>query len=193
MPSVRCKKGIYYYRATIRDEFGKRHWIEHGGFKTYKEALEAGNFAYPLKPKPDKLIVTKELEEKIFTRFPEGSTAHIPLVLIYYMRLSPEEIYSLTVDDISFRENYIQIQNKRLSLVPEVKRALLSHFDKIDKLIFSFHYEITDHMPLVMNYMTGKGINPAQINYITKIIRRDIDENFKWQSFRVSCRGYYDT
>lgn len=193
MSSVRYRHGKYYYRATIRDSFGKRHWVEHGGFKTYSEAKRAGEFAYPSKPKPKRLIISNDLVEQIFARFPESSTAYIPLIFTYYLQVLPEEVYDISVQDIDLRKRILQIHNKHYFLDDTIVRVIKNHLDKLDQMVFLFKYDVTDHMPLVFNYSTGKRIDYHQMFYISKVIRREIDENWTWRDWRAKYSSFNET
>lgn len=86
------------------------------------------NPAYRLKlPKNTKVkqrtdnhvYITKEQINKIFERFPEGTTTHIPMMIAYHCGLRLGEVYSLCWEDIDF-------ENKTLS----VNRQIQWHQDR---------------------------------------------------------------
>lgn len=114
-----------------------------------------------------------ELARKLFERFPEGNTAHIPLHLIYYYNVSPEEAYDINVDDIDFDKGYwngIKLTEETIKLLKRQQNRILMWAQTMPGFRLS-HY-------LVVDPMTGKQVSPHQYHYISKVIRREIDPDF---------------
>ena len=116
----------------------------------------------------------------IFERFPETSTAHIPLHLIYYYGVSVEEAYYVSTKDLDLKNGYWKDRKLSQDTVKLLKRQI----NRINSLSIIFRYS-TDK--LVINLQTGKQISPYQIDYITKVIRREIDPlwSIKWFSQKI--------
>lgn len=108
------------------------------------------------------------MDSIIFSRFPETSTAHIPLHLIYYYGVSIEEAYYISMNDLDLANGYWKDIKLNIDTVKLLKRQI----SRIVAAQIIFHYS-TDK--LVINLQTGKQISPYQVDYITKVIRREID------------------
>lgn len=57
-------------------------------------------------------VIAPEKMERILSRFPEGTSSHIPLLLGYYCGLRLGEAYGLTWGDVDFDHNTIRIQRQ---------------------------------------------------------------------------------
>ena len=74
--------------------------------------------------KKEKTPLTDEQMKKIFERFPEGHSAHIPLHLAWRVGLREGEVFALQWKDINFEEGtltvsyQVQMIDKRWTLVP---------------------------------------------------------------------------
>ncbi|MEG1926741.1 MAG: tyrosine-type recombinase/integrase, partial [Ruthenibacterium sp.] len=66
----------------------------------------------PTRTNPHDFIPTKAEWENILQRFPEGSSAHIPLLLAYRCGLRLGEIFGLTWDDINFENGTLSVQRQ---------------------------------------------------------------------------------
>lgn len=68
----------------------------------------------PNKPTRQKqhIYLTKEQVNSIFTRFPEGSTAYIPLMIAYHTGLRLGEIYGLVWEDIDFKNKTLAVNRQ---------------------------------------------------------------------------------
>lgn len=58
------------------------------------------------------VYISSDKINKIFERFPEGSVAHIPLMLGYHCGLRLGEIYALTWDDIDFKNKTLSVNRQ---------------------------------------------------------------------------------
>lgn len=67
------------------------------------------------------IYVTEDQIKKIFERFPEKKSAHIPLLLGYTCGLRAGEVFGLTIHDIDFDEKKIHI---RRQMQRDIKRKL---------------------------------------------------------------------
>lgn len=115
-----------------------------------------------------------ELEEKIFNRFPEGHTAHIPLHLIYYYHVRTSDAYDICFDDVDLTRGYW----KTLKLMPETVKLLKRQKNRILTSATTIPgYEVTGLF--VVDPLTGKPISSYQLGYISKVIRREIDPNWR--------------
>lgn len=79
----------------------------------------ATNLKTPRNLKPKKktrqkphVYIPQDMINKIFERFPEGSSAYIPLTLAYRCGLRLGEIYGLVWDDINFEEKTISVNRQ---------------------------------------------------------------------------------
>lgn len=183
MASVRFRNGKYYYRATIKDSYGKTHWIEHGSFSTYEEALKAGNFAYPKKTKHH-FNCTRHVADIIFERFPETHPAHIPLKLIYLYGLSPKEVYNIRIRDINLEDRLLLIGTRYISLAISTCKLLSRQIERIIQNRLTFLCE--DFGMLNVYFPSGKPVLIYQMDYISKVIRRTIHPYWNWREFRLS-------
>lgn len=184
MASVRCRNGRYYYRVTVRDQNGKRHWIEHGGFSSYNAAKEAGDFAYPGIPY---IKTTEHLRDLIFERFSEKSTAYIPLLLLYYTGCSIKEAYNMKIDDVDLETGEWRLKDKTYKLSKDLTRIIGKHINKIfDSRII---YLYTDSPVYVNCYLTtGKKVNHRQIYYVSKVIRKELNPMWDIRGFHNVVR-----
>lgn len=62
--------------------------------------------------KPHDFIPSQEEWEQIMQRFPEGSSAHIPLLLAYRCGLRLGEVYGLLWEDINFEKGTLSVQRQ---------------------------------------------------------------------------------
>ena len=69
------------------------------------------NEAFKLNSKPN-TYVSEDVIEKIFERFPEGTSAHIPLMLGYKCGLRLGEVFALTRDDIDLDKRTLRVNNQ---------------------------------------------------------------------------------
>lgn len=68
----------------------------------------------PNKPTRQKqhIYLTKEQIDSIFARFPEGTTAYIPLMIAYHTGLRLGEIYGLVWEDIDFKNKTLAVNRQ---------------------------------------------------------------------------------
>ena len=119
-------------------------------------------------PKPQVTEITKEQVEAIFKRFQEPHTAFIPLHLVYYYGMDPKSVYELRrgfYGDIIF--------------LPETRRILQRHESRIMQLMSAYNYIPSDK--LVINLRTGKPISHYQTDYISQVIRKEINPSWSWK------------
>lgn len=180
MSSVRFRNGRYYYRATIKDHNGKRHWVEHGGFATYKEAKEAGEFAYPGKKY---IQTTDHLADLIFERFAEKSTAFIPLNLLYYTDCTVRDAYYMKIDDLDLEKGEWKLKDKTIKLNKKLIKLLKKQIHNITSSRLIYLYSAK---PIYVNcYLnTGKRVDHHQIYYVTKVIRRELNPMWSIKGFK---------
>ena len=57
-------------------------------------------------------FIEKDVWEQIINRFPEGTTAHIPLMLGYHCGLRIAEAFALTWDDFNYQDKTLTIQRQ---------------------------------------------------------------------------------
>lgn len=66
--------------------------------------------------KKERVVIPKDILQKIFERFPEGSSPHLAMMIAYKAGLRLGEVFALTWDDIDLDTGYIhvrrQIQNR---------------------------------------------------------------------------------
>ena len=62
--------------------------------------------------KKERNYIPKDCMEKIFQRFPEGSSTHIPLLLGYRCGLRLSEVYALQWEDVDFQRRTITVQRQ---------------------------------------------------------------------------------
>lgn len=178
MASVRERNGRFYFRVTIRQN-GKYKYIERGSFATYEEAYLQGNKLYPAKRRKKNLTVTDHLADLIFKKYPEGSEQFLPLFLIYYLGASVEEAYSISEEEINFKER----RWLSYKLDDESLRILKRHIKKLEALQIPLRYKVYEKRYLVVRIKTGKRISPYQMDYITKCIRREINPEWNPKQF----------
>lgn len=89
--------------------------------KHYIISTPATNLVIPTKMQPEvetntkqHVYIPKDIMQKIFERFPEGTSAYIPLMIGYHTGLRLGEIYALVWEDIDF-------ENKTLSVNRQVQ------------------------------------------------------------------------
>lgn len=182
MSSVRFRNDKYYYRATIRDQNGTQHWIEHGSFDTYEEALSAGNFAYPRKRKNRTLSCTSHVVDLVFERFPKNHPAYIPLKFIYYYDLTPKEVYNIKIRDIDLSNSIFIVDEKEYVLSEEMITIVSNHIDKILKNRMTFLCDNSGYLNVY--FPSGKRVLYYQMDYVTKVLRREVNPNWNWRDFR---------
>ena len=85
--------------------------LSKGGFHPEKEERR----------KPH-VYITKEQMEKIFERFPEGSSSYVPLMIGYHTGLRLSEVYALVWEDIDFENRKMSI-NRQISWQADIKRT----------------------------------------------------------------------
>lgn len=183
MASVRLRNGRYYYRATVKGFDNKYHYIEHGGFNTYDEAYEAGNFAYPRKRYPKHFTCTRHLADLVFERFPEKHPAHLPLKLIYLYELSPREVYSLKISDVDFSSKTLRVGSKVIALTQGSLNLLSRHIDRVLNIRINLLLEPNEYLNV---YLTnGKPIKVHQMDYVTKVLRSELNPGWNWREFHL--------
>ena len=130
-----------------------------------------GSFFHRTRQKPPITEITKEQVEAIFKRFPEPHTAFIPLHMVYFYSMDPKTVYELCrghIEDIIF--------------LPETVRILQRQEDRIQNLSRVYGYIPSDK--LVINLRTGQPVSHYQTDYISKVIRRDINPSWSWERWR---------
>lgn len=148
--SVRIRNEKLYFRKTVTDENGSRHWLER---------------SYPFPEKPVLFLCS----EAVFNRFPEPSTAFLPLYLTYYLSITPEAVYEAK------RGDYDGIKGN-------VDKALARHYRRVQQArMLYLHEEFSDY--LVIDLRTGKRISHYQKNYISRVLKRDVDSNWSWKNW----------
>jgi integrase len=68
------------------------------------------------------IFIKKEEMEKIFKRFPEGTTSHIPMMIAYHCGLRLGEVYGLTWEDIDFESKLLSV-NRQVQWNPDKTRT----------------------------------------------------------------------
>ena len=86
------------------------------------------------------VYIPQNIMNKIFERFPEGSSAYIPLIIGYHTGLRLGEIYALVWEDIDFKNNGIKIRRKGgyeavIYFGEEVETALLDYLEQRNHII----------------------------------------------------------
>lgn len=81
-----------------------------------------GKRATPEKPQNNKphIYIKKEEFQKIIERFPEGTTAHLPLMLGYYCGLRLGEVFGLLWQDIDFKKKTLRVERQVQNLSARV-------------------------------------------------------------------------
>lgn len=129
-------------------------------------------------PKPPVTDISKEQVEAIFKRFQEPHTAFIPLHMVYFYGMDPKAVYEL-------RRGHIE----EIIFLPETLRILQRQDDRIQRLSRVYGYCPSDK--LVVNLRTGQPISHYQTDYISKVIRRDINPSWSWERWRTQkLHGY---
>ena len=77
--STRIRNGKLYFRKTVTDETGKRHWLEHR--EPFKDSLSESTVVM------------------VFKRFSEPHTAFLPLYLVYSLSVDPKVVYEAKMGD----------------------------------------------------------------------------------------------
>ena len=97
--------------------------------------------------------------EAVFNRFPEPSTAFIP----------PEAVYEAKIGDYE-------------GIKDNVDKALERHYRRVQQArILYLHKEFSDY--IVIDLRTGKRISHYQKNYISRVLKRDVDKNWSWKNW----------
>ena len=180
MAYIRRRGNRYYWRCTIRDQNGKRHWIERGGYDSYEEAVAAIKV-----PKAEELVIpfemTEHLAEMIFARFPEKHPAHIPLKLMYYTGCTLEEAYDIRIDDVDFENERWKDKDIGLELTNLLRRQL----NRILQARIIFLYPDS---PKYFNiyFSSGKKVDKSQIYYITHVIRKELNPGWRRDAFKCT-------
>lgn len=185
MASVRRKGRYYYYRATVYIN-GKRKYIEHGGFSTYEAALSAGNRDYPLKRVKGQMVITDHLAELVFERFPETSSAHIPLHLMYYYDVDLEEAYSISANDVDYKLKVWRVNNREIYLNNETIKLLRRQEERLLKLQMVLLFDNPNNLYNI-SLQTGRPVQTSNMWYVQKVIRKTVNPVFHYKSFRKNC------
>lgn len=119
----------------------------------------------------------------IFSRFPESSTAHIPLHMLYFYGIPPEESYYISTKDLDLNNGYW----KDIKLKEETIKLFKRQINRISYSQIIFHYS-TDK--LVINLQTGKQISWNQIYYIQRVVRKEIDPNWSFREIAKNSASY---
>lgn len=72
--------------------------------------------------KGSRVIVTEETMNKIFERFPEGSSSHIPLRIAYECGMRLGEVFGLVWEDIDFENKVINV-NRQIQWKEDKKKS----------------------------------------------------------------------
>ena len=109
-------------RATIKGILNKAldyaveplHYIKTNPMLYVRNPLPT---AEPIKPsrKKDKEYVRPDEWKEIISRFPEGHSCHVPLMLAYHCGLRLGEIFALTWNDIDFENKKLDV-NKQIQM-----------------------------------------------------------------------------
>ena len=85
----------------------------------YITITPATRLIIPTKMKPQQktrtkkhVYIPKEMMNKIFERFPEGTSAYIPLMIAYHTGLRLGEIYALVWEDIDFEKKTLSVNRQ---------------------------------------------------------------------------------
>lgn len=159
--SFRIRNNHLYFRKTITDEFGKRHWLER-----------------KIPPvEISKIIpITDAQVSQIFSRFAEPSTAFISLHMVYHYGIDPEVLYSTTYSEID--TGYLGC----IELSAETIKILKRYQKRTLQLMSVYNYIPSDN--LIINPRTGKPITKYQLGYISRVIRRDINSTWSWKRWK---------
>lgn len=130
-----------------------------------------GSFFHHKRQKPPITEITKEQVELIFQRFPEPHTAFIPLHMVYFYGMDPKAVYELCRGHM-----------EGIIFLPETIRILQRQEDRIKKLSTAYGYIPSDK--LVVNLRTGRPVSHYQTDYISKVIRRDINPSWSWERWK---------
>ena len=123
--------------------------------RNYIPASPAVNLVIPKNKQPDKptrfkqhIFLEKDQVDKIFERFPKGTSSFIPLKIAYHTGMRPGEVFGLIWDDIDF-------VNKTITVAPmkAVKKMLVlmeihldASIDKLDNLAMDVQLDKEKHM-----------------------------------------------
>lgn len=95
----------------------------------YITITPATKLIIPTKLKPQKttrtkkhVYIPKEIIDKIFERFPEGTSAYIPLMIAYHTGLRLGEIFALVWEDINFENKTLSV-NRQIQWNPGEPRS----------------------------------------------------------------------
>lgn len=145
--SVRFRNGKLYYRKTIRDSQGKRHWLER---------------SKPIDIYADRL--SKEEVVYVFKRFPEGHTAHVPLALGYYCKVPKEAAYEALESDFDL-PNYIwHSPVGDIHLSQGLVRLLTRHIDRKHRLSIILETPPSPYLSTVKK---------SQVGYLGKALQKE--------------------
>lgn len=117
-------------------------------------------------PFPDE-VLPDICVEAVFNRFPEPHTAFLPLYLIHNYPIEPKAAYELKIG--SYRHD----------------KAVQRQVDRIFRCGVIFGYT-TDY--LIVDLKTGRPISSYQLAYISRVIRKEIEPDFKWRKFAKIAR-----
>lgn len=126
-----------------------------------------------------------DLATKLFERFPEGHTAHIPLHLIYNYSVSPEEAYGIKMEDVDFVKGYwngIKLTEETVKLLKRQQNRILAWSQTMPG------FKLTGYF--VIDPMTGKQLSSHQYHYISKVIRREFDPGFTAYHFSQKLHSF---
>lgn len=87
--------------------------------RNYIPASPAVNLVIPKNKQPDKptrfkqhIFLEKDQVDKIFERFPKGTSSFIPLKIAYHTGMRPGEVFGLIWDDIDFVNKTITVNRQ---------------------------------------------------------------------------------
>lgn len=87
--------------------------------RNYIPASPAVNLVIPKNKQPDKptrfkqhIFLEKDQVDKIFERFPKGTSSFIPLQIAYHTGMRPGEVFGLIWDDIDFVNKTITVNRQ---------------------------------------------------------------------------------
>ena len=165
--------------------------------RNYIPASPAVNLVIPKNKQPDRptrfkqhIFLEKDQVDKIFERFPKGTSSFIPLKIAYHTGMRPGEVFGLIWDDIDF-------DNKVLTIPRKLMKVKDKNFDDFkmplsEELIniFKEQKDLTGYQTWVFlgtNHRTS--INVESPNKALKIMGFDDEENGK----KITLHGFRGT
>lgn len=180
--SVRYRYGSWRIRKVVKDENGKRHWLERGPYRTKEEALLCEPYVhFTYIPTPE-FKITEDMVKAIFQMYPPSSPYYVPLILGYKYGVPLEDAYKVSERDLD--GDTLKVSGRIIELDYEAARGLKRRISMLIDIRMQLRHKTYDRLYLVVDNLTGKRLSIYSMTNVQKKIRKTICPGWTFDKFR---------